>query len=306
MQSIGSQFHLYANWPDDLMSVELQTYQNLDTEAWLKSTLSLLEAGEAGPLKVVVPNRDGTRSEHFFDDPKDSRRQTIRLLRYLSSEQLFLMLLSAQKQLPYARFSQTIKYSDINRYYSTIASGDVPSEFSRICGRDVDFSTWIAVKAGDWEARACCPSLPRFIRNEASFLSDRTFVNAIKHGRCQSGRADEVLGVQVEIDGVWQQLFDAKPTIWVDEWKERNVDGRSIYEHYHHAESFDVRQEIGVLQVSAILMRAIKASRVAYLEMKLQQKESCRISFQIPKEILDFGIVNRFKYLPTRASGERQ
>lgn len=298
MDQAERQFRLYSDWPENLMSVELQTYQKLDTDAWMRSVLSLLDSGETGPLKMVTSDDGGTQSAHFLDDPQDSRRQTIRLLRYLSSEQMFAMLLSAERGFPYTRFVQTIKFDQINSYYATIAQGEVPEGLGIIGGHNLDFENWIAVKAGAWDLTPCCSSLSDFIRNEALFLSDRTFVNALKHGRCQSGRADQTVGVDVELGREWMKLAETKPMIWVDEWVERKVDGRSVYQHYYHAESFDMRQEIGVLQVSAFLMRAVKTSRATYLRMRLGWEDTCSFIAQIPNQIVNLGRVDRFKNLP--------
>lgn len=293
-------FRLYQGWNSDLLEAELATYQGLDANAWLTSALALSETGCTGSIKAIVPIAGNSASEIFLDDPADARRLTIRLLRYLSSEQLFALIVSGQLGYPYARMVRVMSYDKITKIYRSFANRTVPVEFSNVCGQKLDIERWISVKLGDWEGNPCCSSLVQFLTDEAAFLENRTFVNALKHGRVRSNEIATSVGFQVFLDGEWVDLTAMRQVIWVEEWIESRKGGVSTFQHYLHAEDFEIRSEIGALYLASLMMRSIKESRIAYLEMLLNNTENCHWKINIPKDVVQTKRVNRLMHLPMR------
>lgn len=291
-------FRLYRGWSNDLRASELATLDHIDAATWLRTVVALLRIDHTGPIKVTF-GEGPNANPYFLREPVDNECLIIRFLRYVSSEQLFALLLSGQNFLPYARFASQVRYQDLTQAYSEISQGLVPERFSKLTGLQ-EFEPWLAVKLGDWNVGALCPSLIRFIQDEARFLSDRTFINAIKHGRARTQSTANMIEVKVQLEGVWTSIFPISSVIWVEDWSE-NASG---FNHSAQAETFDFPSEIGSLHVAYRLMEAMLNGRRAYLRMLATGDEACSIDFSLPCDIAFSAVVNRLKGLPAMFGGD--
>ncbi|WBU65319.1 hypothetical protein [Paracoccus aerodenitrificans] len=291
-----AQSFLYENWPDDLRKAELASLAGLLPNAWLAVVTRLTRTDQVTNVKVHDPNNDGEFCH--LGDLSQQDKLAVRLFRYLSSEQLFALLLSGQGDMPLARFNSVVRADHLNSAYTSIAAQKVPEGYASVCGRSYAFSEWLGFKATGNSEPALCPTLERFIINEAAFVAERDFVNGIKHGRARAASNTSALGINVEHDGAWHELLPATEVICVETWREKKTTKGSEFLHSLSFETFDFREDIGVLYVNSLIVSAILAWRIATLEMLIEKASKVNVSFPFPNKIEGSNSIMRFKGLP--------
>ena len=290
---------MYQDWSDDLRMAERHFLAGIRSDAWLKIVVRLARTEQKTDVRTGNP---GNEEEHIYlGNLSYEDKLAVRLFRYLSSEQLFGLLLSGQHQMPLIRFNQSLKYDKLNAAYAAIAQRKVPKGYEKIYGRTCNFEEWLLAKLAGGSQEPLCGSLVDFLVQEAAFVADRSFVNAIKHGRARLGNSATAVGVEVEIDGLWVQIFPAKEVIWIEEWRETSSDGLTEYRHSISCESFDFREEVGVLYVTEKIVRAIITWRIETLDMLKNNKSQMAVRFEVPKNIIVSNNIIRYKGFPPRS-----
>ena len=133
-----------------------------------------------GEGKDLIPD-----NAELFDH---TRQSFFRFVRYLSSETLVLLILSGYPLGPAPRLMENLRGSKLNKVFSTLASGSVPSGYE-LCrdGEELKSSDWINVLAfsGMVEDEEYCQRIADFVQGECVLLENREAINAFKHGRIQ-------------------------------------------------------------------------------------------------------------------------
>lgn len=289
---------LYQDWTDDLRGAELASLQGVQPGAWLEMAAGLTRTDKASAVRIRHP-ANGDEVQYLAADTP-SQKLAVRLFRYLSSEQLFALLLSGQRYMPFARFNRKIRSDQLNLCYAAIAQGTIPDGYERIYGRLYNFEEWLSVKSSGDPAPLICNTLVQYLRNEADFVSDRKFVNAIKHGRAQPGNPISAVSVRLQAGEDWIDVLSDKEMIWIEDWNRSLENDRAAFSHTHACESFDLRSDVGVLYINALLSEAILGMRKATLQMLLSGAKAARADLTLPSDIGCSNEVTRFSGLPTR------
>ncbi|MFV1877384.1 hypothetical protein [Nioella sp.] len=133
-----------------------------------------------GEGKDLIPD-----NAELFDH---TRQSFFRFLRYLSSETLVLLVLSGYPLGPAPRLMEKLRGSKLNRVFSTLAAGSVPSGYELFRdGEELKSADWINVLAfsGMVEDEEYCRKIVDFVKGECGLLENRDAINAFKHGRIQ-------------------------------------------------------------------------------------------------------------------------
>lgn len=295
----------YQQWPECVREAELAALAAVQPGAWQDIVLRLTEAADPEHRTIRSGKVDDPASHRYHGNLRDCDKLMVRLLRYLSSEQVFSLVLSGPGSAPFLRFASAVRGEKLNEIYSKISKGQVPSYYGAACSASVSFQSWLARRVAGDEGRPLCPTLVRYLQAEGAFLADRTFVNAIKHSRAFFG-GPEAVGVSVQLDDRWVELMPASEVIFTKVWTETRVNGSMTFSAFDAYETFKFEEDIGVIHVNSLLSRAILNIRISKLRMLEAGAEAVSIKFFVPDNISFSNSVGRFKNMPSlKANGEQ-
>lgn len=287
---------LYQDWSDDLRKAENASLQGVLPQCWLSIVGRLTRTNTASNIKMAISGSDEKLSYH--GDLSEADKLAVRLFRYLSSEQLLSLLISGQRYMPLAAFNQMVRGDKLNRAYASIAQNSIPAGYAVIYGISLTFDQWINLKVTGEQSSPICPSLARYLVNEAAFLTDRHFVNAIKHGRARFFGDSVKLAVEAQLDNEWVSLLEQSEVIFVEDWKQERLDDSLTFSHCMSCETFDLKEDIGVIYINSLLVSAILSWRQATLKLQLSGMENVRVNFNVPNNIVVNNRVSRLRGLP--------
>lgn len=245
--------------------------------------------------EIVAKFGDDDASE-MLDNFEESRFSTIRFSRYLASETLLLVLVSAYPFGPFTRLSSKLKNDHLNDLFHAIASKEIPKGFRLLKnGELLNFNQWIeALVFGERSPEEFDSSISDFFADEASFCADRSAINAYKHGRILKASKTFPITLQVQgDDGEFSTVFDDKqPGVSWIEWTEKSKSGQGAI--HIKAEGTDADEDSGRIYVAAMMVNVMKTIRLAHLA----GQESVFVKF-VPKDI------NRAKHIRKLALTEK-
>lgn len=285
---------LYRGWSVAALQAEAATYKNTDPDAWLNIAVSLCRLEDPGGIKAKVAVMNAEPIAIY--EPSGSNVLALRLIRYLAIENFFLLLLSGQGSYPYARIATLLRHNKLNASIKCVSRRQVPVDIYPAHESTFSYEQWLLLKLGSTTENVLCETLDAFIVEQANFIDDRTFFNAIKHGRAMTGFH---AAAGLVIDGSGSFPRKEQRSIWVEDWSELRNGTSLEVKHSISVETLNVVEEFRVLSIISLLVRNIINVRSAIIEMKVSGSPSVSLESSLPCDIQPPSEFIRIKGLPT-------
>jgi len=265
----------YSKWSPELLNPEQEFYKAFDPRIWFSAALQFHKSAEVD-LKLEYLDGEPVTSDDVSDSDFQSnfastRRLFLRQFRYQSSELLLSLMLCTQRDMPYLRFASKIKADELNKKFALIAERKTPYRLTRT-GEDeeLSFKEWVEYSLTGQINADLCETIAAFVQQEGKLISDRSAINAMKHGRAAVDIVDSNASFRIKMDGKYKDILEPSPAITFFQWKEKVEIEHMRFEVTRGIEAVDSEYDLIAIQIASTLMNCIKQRRLAMLGLKVK------------------------------------
>lgn len=255
-----------------LTDLDRRFYSNFDpfyfwtvAECVNKVTPSNMQIQDVKSCGVLAEHSVLEQLKKSRDRYEEYSTQTIRALRYFSSETLVLFVLCGSDFGPFARIASTMRSDKLADVYRALKDEKVPNEFEvNLNGKQLLFKEWLSYQLfGDPGQLDVVThgGIQKLIVEEAELLSERGAINAFKHGKPTSFGPGLSLEVEDET-GNFSPINDVVTGLnWVDWYELKSGDFSVTF----GTEEMNSEQDMKRLMAVSLVLHSICLVREAVL-----------------------------------------